>query len=86
MRIDHKKDKAGSDAIAHACQQLEDLLQPLTVNPSGAGLDIPEWLEHLEEEVKRVGKEPPPRRSPVVPISLQELRQQLNDLERPLGS
>jgi hypothetical protein len=33
---------------------MEKELQPLTASPTGVGLDVPQWLRRLENEVQRV--------------------------------
>jgi hypothetical protein len=72
--------------------RLEKELEPLTGSPIGVGLDVPHWLRRLEGEVQRVraaqstiaelaeGFLGVPRK----PLPLTELRQQLDDWERPL--
>jgi hypothetical protein len=72
--------------------RLEKELEPLTSSPIGVGLDVPQWLRRLEGEVQRVraaqstiaelaeGFLGVPRK----PLPLTELRQQLDDWERPL--
>jgi len=37
-----------------AAPPLEEALRPLTENPSGVGLDVPQWILRLESEVQRV--------------------------------
>ena len=67
-----------------AFQRLEEQLQPLTANPSGAGLDTPSWLKRLETEVERVRREEdeeaPPEKP--VPLTLAKLQRELKDWER----
>jgi hypothetical protein len=74
--------------------RLEKELQPLTAVPTGVGLDVPEWLRRLEAEVVRVrtahtnlavlaeGFSRVPRKV----LSLEDLKRQLADWEKPLAS
>ncbi|HLJ93099.1 MAG TPA: hypothetical protein VKU02_07895, partial [Gemmataceae bacterium] len=72
--------------------RLEKELQVLTANPTGVGLDVPHWLRRLEQEVQRVrtghtaiavlaeGFLHVPKRA----LTVQELKQQVEDWEKPL--
>jgi hypothetical protein len=77
---------------ARSLGRLEKELAPLIDSPIGVGLDVPQWLRRLEGEVQRVraaqstivelaeGFLGVPRKA----LPLAELRQQLEDWERPL--
>jgi hypothetical protein len=75
-----------------AFAQLERELRPLTASPTGVGLDVPHWLRRLEAEVQRVraGRTSVAAlaqgllRVPQKALSLDELRRQLPDWDKPL--
>jgi hypothetical protein len=74
-----------------ALARLEQHLAPLTHEPIGIGLDLPEWLERLEEEVRRVAEKTPAstRHShrgldEGVRLSYSDLQQQLAEWNSPL--
>jgi hypothetical protein len=74
-----------------AFARLEEQLHALTDKPIGIGLDAPEWLERLEDEVKEVRQrkadgERPPRRglAPGVSLSFAELERQLAEWDKPI--
>jgi hypothetical protein len=72
--------------------RLEKELVALTASPTGVGLDVPQWLRRLELEVQRVragqttiavlaeGFLHVPKKA----LTIEELRQQLEDWEKPL--
>jgi hypothetical protein len=72
--------------------RLERELQPLTASPTGVGLDVPQWLRQLQQEVQRVraaqttiaalaeGFLRVPQRS----LSLDDLKRQLQEWDKPL--
>ena len=70
----------------HAFEILEEETALLMRDPTGAGLDLPAWLEALEEEVDDVrrGTRGATVRSPLdsilpaVPLSLEEIQQELD--------
>ncbi len=71
--------------------RLEDQLHLLTDRPIGIGLDAPEWLEKLEDEVEAVRKrmaqgDRPPKRglAPGVVLNFDDLQRQLTDWDKPL--
>ena len=74
--------------------RLERELQPLKTNPTGVGLDVPQWLRRLEAEVRRVhGANSTialmaedllsvPRK----PATLENLKQQVEEWDKPSQS
>jgi hypothetical protein len=82
-----EQSKSGGDPSAFA--QLEEEASMLAEEPSGAGLDLPDWLLALEDEVDR--ETAPSRRSdpsadlldqaPRIRLSWQEFQQQLANWE-----
>jgi hypothetical protein len=79
--------KRGSEPVAFA--QLEEEASALAEEPSGAGLDLPDWLLALEEEVDREtspgrrGEPPldPLERLPRARLTWHEFQQQLSNWE-----
>ncbi|MEM8914037.1 MAG: hypothetical protein AAGC97_19940, partial [Planctomycetota bacterium] len=75
--------EAGRESVAF--ESLHAEADRLTQSPVGVGLDLPAWLEALEEEVEKVGKrnmvsEIDPQdlmTVGVTPLSLDELKTQL---------
>jgi hypothetical protein len=73
--------------------RLEKELQPLADSPTGVGLDVPQWLRRLEGEVQRVRATQTTIAAlaegflsvPKKPLSLDELRRQLDEWEQPLS-
>jgi hypothetical protein len=71
---------------------LERELQPLTANPTGVGLDVPQWLRQLGTEVQRVRAANASiahlaeefLRVPQKSLTIDELREQLDHWEEPL--
>ena len=45
---------AGSRDAEEKMSPLEESLQAFTATPSGAGLDVPQWIQRLEDEVQKV--------------------------------
>jgi hypothetical protein len=52
--IEPAYDEARAGATHQALDQLEKGLQPYLQAPTGAGLDVPMWLQRLEGELHRV--------------------------------
>ena len=71
---------------SNAFELLEQEANLLTQNPTGVGLDVPAWIEALEEEVeqlgkRRIGSEIDPQllmTIPITPLSMKELSEQLD--------
>ena len=76
-----------------AFQQLLQGLQTLAAQPTGVGLDVPHWLRRLEWEAHRVrasrtaiaGLSQSLIRLPRTTLTLDSLRQQVQDWDQPLG-
>lgn len=75
-----------------ALERLEHWLTPLTQEPIGIGLDVPEWLERLEDEVRRVGQKSVATTRSVhrgldegVRLTFADLEQQLLEWDSPLS-
>lgn len=76
---------AESDDSSRSFELLEEQAELLTRNPTGVGLDVPVWLEALDEEVEKLAKrqansEIDPQsliHVPIVPLSPPELSEQL---------
>lgn len=74
--------------------RLQQELTHFTTNPTGVGLDVPDWLRRLELEVQQVRMASSTVvtlaedffRLPRAPLSLESLQQQLADWEKPLES
>jgi hypothetical protein len=76
---------AEANRAGHAFDLLEQEAELLTRHPTGVGLDVPAWLDALEEEVEQLAK----RRASseidpqslmtisIVPLSIDELSEQL---------
>jgi hypothetical protein len=72
--------------------RLQKELQALTATPTGVGLDVPQWLRRLELEVQRVRATQTSiallaegfLRVPKRVLTLEELRQQVEDWEKPV--
>jgi hypothetical protein len=79
--------EAASSGDAAAFAALEAEIESLSAEPAGAGLDVPDWLSALEEEVTtircarrhRESGDDALRRLPQVRLSWQELQEQLAD-------
>jgi hypothetical protein len=74
-----------------AFKRLEQRLELLTRQPIGIGLELPEWLERLEDEVDRVRHEKDDGERPLasgsaarVVLSLSDLQSQLANWDNPL--
>jgi hypothetical protein len=73
--------------------RLQKELQALTAIPTGVGLDVPQWLRRLELEVQRVRAAQTTiailaegfLHVPKKPLTIEELKQQVEDWEKPLG-
>ncbi|HEX3146859.1 MAG TPA: hypothetical protein VHR66_02085 [Gemmataceae bacterium] len=78
--------RAGNAVGGPAFQRLSEQLQPLADNPIGVGLDVPQWLRKLRDEVDRVrdAATVPPRPAEPVRLTFAELQRQLDDWEEPL--
>lgn len=74
-----------------ALEELEEELRPFTAVPAGVGLDVPAWLRRLELEVQQVHAAHTSLaelaedlfQMPERPLSQEELREQLQDWEKP---
>lgn len=83
---------AGSESAGPEFNALAEAIEPLASNPSGVGLDVPQWLRRLEAEVDRVrwlanhaGTLPEDTlRVPQAVLPLEELRRQLESWDTPL--
>ncbi|QDT03367.1 hypothetical protein K227x_17490 [Rubripirellula lacrimiformis] len=77
---------AESGVASHAFELLEQESELLTRHPTGAGLDVPAWLDSLEEEVEQLAKrkassEIDPQSLmtiAIVPLTPEQLSDQLN--------
>jgi hypothetical protein len=80
--------RTGADESSAAFRRLQEELAPLVANPTGAGLDVPNWLRRVEAEVKRFREaegQPVPTPRPSAPeLTLADLQQQLAQWEKPL--
>jgi hypothetical protein len=73
-----------------ALAQFLDELAPHAATPTGSGLDVPDWLDKLQHEARRVRAERldstgPARESLLAPrkmLSLDEVRRQLGEWEK----
>ncbi|HVK12647.1 MAG TPA: hypothetical protein VM597_28110 [Gemmataceae bacterium] len=76
--------RAGEAGTAYS--RLSELLQPLADNPIGVGLDVPQWLRKLRDEVDRVrdAATVPPKPAEPVRMTFAELQRQLDEWEEPL--
>jgi hypothetical protein len=73
-----------SGATTASFDQLRREIEPFLREPSGVGFDVPNWLESLEEEVRKLRADPaeaepwsPLDRIPQVRLSLDETRRQI---------
>jgi len=66
--------------------RLIEHLKPLADNPSGVGLDVPQWLRKLRDEVDRVRESAtvPPKPAEPVRLTFLELQRQLEEWDEPL--
>jgi hypothetical protein len=78
--------RRGEAEDGDAFRRLSEQLQPLADNPIGVGLDVPQWLRKLRDEVDRVrdAATVPPRPAEPVRLTFAELQRQLDDWEEPL--
>jgi len=74
-----------------ACAEFQQELEELSREPTGVGLDVPQWLESLESEVERILAEEPrygltdssvPMISQCI-LSRDDIREQLERMQRP---
>jgi hypothetical protein len=70
-----------------AFRDLAAVIDELAAEPTGVGLDVPNWLRRLETELQRVREEAqrPPSEPPPPPPSLADIHRQLADWESPLS-
>lgn len=66
--------------------RLTELLTPLAANPTGVGLDVPQWLRKIHDEVDRIrdNEAIPPKPAGPVRLTFAELQRQLDEWEDPL--
>jgi hypothetical protein len=78
--------RAGKGDQGEAYGRLAEQLRPLADNPIGVGLDVPQWLRKLRDEVDRVRDEVtvPPRPAEPVRLTFAELKRQLDEWDEPL--
>jgi hypothetical protein len=78
--------RLGEAEDGQAFQRLAEQLRPLAENPIGVGLDVPQWLRKLRDEVDRVREAATVPPKPAVPVRLTfaELKRQLDEWEDPL--
>jgi hypothetical protein len=69
-----------------AFPRLVEHLRPLAENPTGVGLDVPQWLRKLRDEVDRVREAAtvPPKPAEPVRLTFAELQRQLDAWDEPL--
>jgi hypothetical protein len=77
-------DELRDDAAPRSFEQLEREVAAFTAQPSGAGFDVPGWLEALEDEVQRIrsgsDEEDAPSLYPTLPqrrLSMEEIDRQI---------
>lgn len=76
--------RLGADETSPTFAKMTEYLIPLTKNPGGVGLDTPEWLRRLENELERVRElmdSPAQLPDPLVRLSLAQLQQQMREWE-----
>lgn len=82
----------GQDEDNPALNSLLRAIQPLAARATGVGLDVPDWLERLEDELQTLNEtEAAMYRSTTegyttIPISLDDFQDQLRELHKPLLS
>ncbi len=78
------RDRKGQDSPAFL--KLWEQLKPLAAHPIGVGLDVPQWLRKLHEEVERVQHEAtlPPKPAEPVKLTFSQLQKQLEIWDEPL--
>jgi hypothetical protein len=85
-------EEASREGERPALEELEEELRPFTAVPAGVGLDVPAWLRRLELEVEQVHASHTSLaelaedllQMPERALSQEELRQQVQDWEKPL--
>src|SRR5205814_392674 len=90
--IEPAMEEARQESKPRSFSELQRELKPLVSSPTGAGLDVPEWLRRMEEEVQRVreGRTSLARLAekaipvPSTDLSLEEINRQLDDWDKPL--
>src|SRR6185295_5999482 len=85
------KEAIDPPAAGGAFERVQQQLEPLTSQPIGIGLDVPVWLERLEDEVDQVRQESASGDHATqrglaagVSLSFAELERQLTEWEKPL--
>lgn len=78
--------RRGDGEHGEAFGRLSEQLRPLADNPIGVGLDVPQWLRKLRDEVDRVrdAATVPPRPAEPVRLTFAELQRQLDEWDEPL--
>jgi len=78
--------RRGEGEHGDAFRRLSEQLHPLADNPIGVGLDVPQWLRKLRDEVDRVrdAATVPPRPAEPVRLTFAELQRQLDEWDEPL--
>lgn len=78
--------RRGEGEQGEAFRRLSEQLLPLADNPIGVGLDVPQWLRKLRDEVDRVKEAStiPPKPAEPVRLTFAELKRQLDEWEEPL--
>ncbi|HJZ90125.1 MAG TPA: hypothetical protein VKE40_04585, partial [Gemmataceae bacterium] len=78
--------RRGDGEQGDAYRRLAEQLRPLADNPIGVGLDVPQWLRKLRDEVERVRDAAviPPKPADPVRLTFAELQRQLAEWEEPL--
>ena len=90
--IEPAMDEGRQGAESLIFQRLQQELRVVTARPSGVGLDVPHWLRQLEGEVRRVRAAHATIavlavdffQVPQKPVAYDELKQQLQEWEKPL--
>jgi hypothetical protein len=91
--IEPAMDEARLQQPPAAFERLRTEVQELAARPAGVGLDVPQWLRQLENEVRRVRASQAAvvvlagdlLRLPERLLSAEEVQQQLQDWEQPLS-
>jgi hypothetical protein len=78
--------RRGEGEQGDSYRRLSEQLRPLADNPIGVGLDVPQWLRKLRDEVDRVREAAtiPPKPAELVRLTFAELKRQLDEWEEPL--